>query len=359
KRIVCGYRRPRPEGFRLYEVGTDGSGLRQVTYPPADEEQRIAKYGRTSYGDGFYGLMGYQFWTDDVHPCYLPDGDICFASTRSEHGVLCTPAHYLACTNLYRVRPDGTGLRRMSRGALSEFTPAMLEDGRILYNRWEYVYKGIAAVQPLWTMRPDGSASEELYGNNITDPGVFWQARQVPGRPHLVVCIGCGHEPLGVGQVLLLDLRKDKRTRAPMVSLTPNVRTRGLRGLYQLRNGVWRQDLYGPFYADPYPLSEEFFLVSCNPDKRYNDQTAYGIYLLDVFGNRVPIYRAIPRFPAGSPCHCARAANRPSWPQSERISYNRLRRPGAQPATTRTPPTSSNSSSRGRSPIARRRRRCS
>ncbi len=290
QRIVFGYRRPQREGFRLYEVGVDGGGLRPVTVPPANEEERIVKYGKTSTGDSFYGLLGYQFWTDDVHPCYLPDGGLCFASTRCEHGVLCTPNHYLACTNLFRISADGSNLQPISRGALSEFTPAMMDDGRILYNRWEYVYKGIAAVQSLWVTRPDGSGSEEFYGDNIANPGVLWQARQVPGQPRLAVCIGCGHEPMGVGPVLLLDLSKDKRTPQPMISLTPNVKTENLRGLYQLRNGVWREDVYGPFYADPYPLSDKFFLVSCNPDRRYNDETAYGIHLLDAFGNRVPVY---------------------------------------------------------------------
>jgi hypothetical protein len=290
QRIAFGYRRPEREGFRLWEVGVDGSGLRPLTHPPADEPQRIERYGKTSTGDSFYGLLGYQFWTDDVHPCYLPDGGFCFASTRCERGVLCTPDHYLACTNLFRMNADGSEMRPISYGALSEFTPTMLEDGRILYNRWEYVYKGIAAVQPLWITRPDGAGSEEFYGANIANPGVFWQARQVPGHPRLAVCIGCGHEPLGIGQVLLLDLNKEKRTPEPMHSLTPNVKTQNLRGLFQLRNGVWREDIYGPFYSDPYPLSDKFFLVSCNPDQRYNDQAAYGIHLLDAFGNRVPIY---------------------------------------------------------------------
>jgi hypothetical protein len=291
RRVAFGYRRPKAEGFRLYEIGVDGSGLRQLTCAPADEERRVATYGKTSTGDKFYGSSGYRFWTDDVHPCYLPDGGLCFSSTRCEHGVLCTALHYLACTNLFRIDADGGNLRPLSYGALSEFTPTMMEDGRILYNRWEYVYKGIAAVQPLWTMRPDGSGNEEFYGDNIANPGVFWQARQVPGRPRMAVCIGCGHEPLGVGQVLLVNLNKNKRTPEAMVSLTPEVKTRGLRGLYQLRNGVWQEDSYGAFYADPYPLSDKFFLVSCNPDRRYNDETAYGIYLLDAFGNRVPVYR--------------------------------------------------------------------
>jgi len=290
KRILFGYRRPKHEGYRIHEISVDGNELRQVTHPPDDEQQRMAKYGTTSTGDSFYGLMGYRFWTDDVHPCYLPDGGLCFASTRCEHGVLCTPNHYLACTNLFRMNADGSGLRPISQGALSEFTPTVMDDGRILYNRWEYVYKGIAAVQPLWVTRPDGSGSEEFYGDNVANPGVFWQARQVPGHRSLAVCIGCGHEPMGVGQVLLLDMSKEKRTPEPMISLTPNVKTQNLRGLYQLRNGVWREDIYGPFYADPYPLSDKFFLVACNPERRYNDEAAYGIHLLDAFGNRVPIY---------------------------------------------------------------------
>ncbi len=290
-RIVFGYRRPQAEGFRIYEVQVDGGELRQVVPLPEDERQRVARYGRTSTGDSFYGLQGYRFWTDDVHPCYLPDGGICFASTRCEHGVLCTPNHYLACTNLFRVEADGSELRPLSQGALSEFTPTLMDDGRILYNRWEYVFKGIAAVQPLWTMRPDGSATEEFYGDNVTNPGVLWQARQVPGHPRLAVCIGCGHEPLGVGPVLMLNLDKNKRTPEPITSLTPDMRTESLRGLFHLRNGEWREDIYGPFYADPYPLSDKFLLVACNPDRRYNDPSAYGICLLDVFGNRVSIYR--------------------------------------------------------------------
>ena len=92
QRIVFGYRRPQPEGFRIYEIGVDGSGLRQVTARRPTRRSGSPRYGQTSTGDGFYGLQGYRFWTDDVHPCYLPDGGLCFASTRCEHGVLCTPA---------------------------------------------------------------------------------------------------------------------------------------------------------------------------------------------------------------------------------------------------------------------------
>jgi hypothetical protein len=37
-------------------------------------------------------------------------------------------------------------------------------------------------------------------------------------------------------------------------------------------------------------LAGQFFLVSCNPAGLWNDPAGYGLFLLDVFGNRVPIY---------------------------------------------------------------------
>lgn len=298
KRIVFGYRAPRPEGYRIWEIGLNGKGLRQLTFPPTDEAERVDRHSGYPKDLIEKDPRYYGHWTDDMHPCYLPDGRIAFVSTRAERTVLCG-GHSLTTTALHRIDADGRNLQEVSQGALSEFTPAMLADGRILYNRWEYVYKGIAAIQPLWAIRPDGTGSEEIYGDNIDNPGVFVGGQQIPGKPNLIVATGCGHEPLAVGSIHLIDLHRDKRTKDAMVSLTPEVETRGLRGLYQFRNGKWNEhDLYGPFYCDPYPLADpntgasagKFFLVSCNPHARYNDKRAYGIYLIDTFGNRVPVY---------------------------------------------------------------------
>ena len=290
KRIVFGYRPPKPEGFRIWEANVDGGGLRQLTYAPEDEDELVSRYSLHSPRALKSNSILHGHWTDDMHPCYLPSGEIVFASSRAQRTAVCG-GHTLPCTVLYKMNPDGTGMHRLSQGMLSEFTPTVLADGRILYNRWEYVYKGIAAIQPLWCMRPDGSGSEEVYGDNVRDPGVFYQARQVPGRPNLIVCNGCGHEPLSVGSILLLDVSKDKRTEEVMANLTPDTEVHELRGLYQRRNGQWRaNDVYGPNYCDPYPLSDKYFLVSCNPEKRHNHESAYGIYLLDVFGNLVPIH---------------------------------------------------------------------
>lgn len=327
RRIVFGYRAPKPEGYRIWEITLDGIGLRQLTFPPKDEAERVGRHSGYPKDLIEKDPRYYGHWTDDMHPCYLPDGRIAFVSTRPERTVLCG-GHSLTTTALHRIDANGGNLHEISQGALSEFTPALLADGRILYNRWEYVYKGIAAIQPLWAVRPDGTGSEEVYGDNIDNPGVFVGGRQIPGKPNLLVATGCGHEPLAVGSIHLIDLHKDKRTKDAMVSLTPEVETRGLRGLYQFRNGKWNEhDLYGPFYCDPYPLADpktgagagKFFLVSCNPHARYNDKRAYGIHLIDAFGNRVLVYDD-PEFSCWQPMPLAPRPTPPALPPTVAVT---------------------------------------
>ncbi len=299
QRVLFSYKPPRPEGFRIYELDLQDRSLRQVTHPPADELDRINTFATCSTEQLAQQQGRYGHWTDDMHPCYLPDGDIVFTSTRSRRSVLCG-GHGLTVTNLYRTSPDGSNLHQLSQGALSEFCPSVMNDGRVLYNRWEYVDKGAGAVQSLWAMCPDGSRSEEVYGNNITTPGVFNQAHHVPGKNNLIVALGAAHCPGNIGAIVLIDMLKDKRSPSAMTALTPGSVPEGNWGLRQYRNGRWITDIHGPWYCDPYPLSDHthaaingrFFLVSCNVDREWNDPAAYGLCLLDVYGNRVPIYDA-------------------------------------------------------------------
>ena len=100
KKIVFGWKKSALEGFRIFECGIDGSGLRQLTFPPPDEALRIAKYAN--------GPGNYRHQTDDMQPCYLPDGGIAFTSSRCEYGTLCNPDDTLSSTILHRM--DGEAL---------------------------------------------------------------------------------------------------------------------------------------------------------------------------------------------------------------------------------------------------------
>ena len=91
-----------------------------------------------------------------MQPCYLPDGGIAFISTRCQYGILCDAPDDFTTTVLYRMDADGRNLRKLSNSSVSEASPVVLPDGRILYTRWEYVDKGAVSVKCLWAMRPDG-----------------------------------------------------------------------------------------------------------------------------------------------------------------------------------------------------------
>ena len=47
----------------------------------------------------------------------------------------------------------------------------------------------------------------------------------------------------------------------------------------------------GGFYSTPWALSEKFFLVSYTYGDKTTDPVGYGLYLVDVFGNKELIYR--------------------------------------------------------------------
>jgi len=295
RRVVFGWKENLDVGFRIWEVGIDGRGLRQLTFPPPDEAARIAKY-KLDMGKRWV----YKHHTDDMHPCYLPDGGICFASSRCEYGILCDGPDKLTTSVLYRMDADGGNIEKLSDNSVSESAPSVMNDGRVLYTRWEYVDNGSVTNKGLWAMRPDGTGSEEVYGMNIAFPSVFNVARAVPESNTLFTAIGAPHMPLGVGTLMLIDTRLDRRTGAPVTYITPGVDVQHQWGWDNVpggatkpippdqqkgRDGRGNTDR-GPLFMDPYPLSDSAFLVSFNPREKWNVRNAYGLYLIDSQGQR-------------------------------------------------------------------------
>jgi len=279
-RIVFGWKKSAKEGYRIYEIGIDGSGLRQLTFPPKNEAELIKKYGKARGG------LWYHHGTDDMHPCYLPDGDIVFISTRCQYGILCNNDDVFTTTVLYRMSGDGRNMEKLTNSAVSESSPCVMPDGRILYTRWEYVEKGHIGAKCLWAMKPDGSGSVEIYGNDITYPPSFIYGRPIPGTAGKYVFLGTPHcFPNSIGTVIRLNTSKNIRTREPMTYMTPRVDIRTEKGFwYRKSSGEWRHDGggTGPLFKDPYPLSDKLFLVAHKPaGGKWSDAAAYGLYLLD------------------------------------------------------------------------------
>ncbi|MBI5711510.1 MAG: hypothetical protein HZC42_14590 [Candidatus Eisenbacteria bacterium] len=126
-RIALAGRAAPDSAWRIWVVGAGGRGLHAVTQ--GDRTLDLAPLG-----PGAERLARY----DDLDPCWLPDGRLCFASTRfpqlAQDGV---PA-----TNLFVVRADGTALARVTAERNGAEEPAVdPASGRIVYarhwlNRW-------------------------------------------------------------------------------------------------------------------------------------------------------------------------------------------------------------------------------
>lgn len=102
----------------------------------------------------------------DIHPFYLPDGKIGFVSTRVKAYTMCQPG--AACA-LHVAEPDGTNIRRIHFGTLADHSPYVLDNGSILFTRWEYQDKDLTYLQGLWTVNPDGTRVQLFFGNTIYD----------------------------------------------------------------------------------------------------------------------------------------------------------------------------------------------
>jgi len=288
--------KPNPKGegkghkgqvFRIYEIRLDPKtglvkpgSLKQLTF--SNEAEAAAIKCHSWQGRGVD--RGY----DDMDPCYLPDGKIVFASTRSQRNVFCAGS---TVTTLYVMDPDGKNVRCISASPINETAPSVLDDGRIIYTRWEYVDKGLGNGQGLWSIRPDGTGNDHVFKNNTVRPAGMSNARSIPDSRKLITAGGTHHNT-AVGPIIMLDTRLGRRGTKAMESLTPEI------GYPCMGHPIHK---FG-FFMDPYPFSEKFFLVahktgakpvrktaSDDKKKKKHGRPQYGIYVLDAWGNRAEI----------------------------------------------------------------------
>ena len=218
-KVIFSMRKSIDDDYHIYEINIDGTGLKQLT-----------------------SLKG----VSDIDPVYLPDGKIIFGSTREPKFCMCN-RHIMA--NLFRMDGDGANIHQIGRSTLFEGHPVVLDDGRILYDRWEYVDRNFGDAQGLWVVNPDGTVHAIFYGNNTASPGGVIDARQIPGS-HKVICVfgSCHDRPWGA--LAILDRNKGVDGAEPVEHIWPA----SARDLI----GVGNFDTFTrvrPRYEDPFPLA--------------------------------------------------------------------------------------------------------
>jgi hypothetical protein len=257
--------------FCLYEIGTNGKGLKQLTGKPADALVR-SEGRRTTL-------------IEDWDPCYLPDGGIAFVSTRHQAHIRCQyGGRYFANFVLYRCDANGRNIRRISFNEACDWEPSLLDDGRIVYTRWDYVNRHFSYFQGLWVTRPDGSATALVYKMWSRNPCMTGEPRLIPGS-NKIVSTAMAHHGYTAGSLIVIDPEKGQEGLEPITRLTPDISFP--------ETEAWPK---GGAYCNPYPLSEDLFLTAYTPDNlvgegRVQETNAYGIYLLDSLGGRELIYR--------------------------------------------------------------------
>lgn len=250
RKIVFSMRRDRNDDYHLYTLDLETAKLTQLTHAPG---------------------------ISDIDPMFLPDGSIVFTSTRQPKYCQCN-RHIMG--NLFRMNHDGSNVLQIGKSTLHEGHPTLLADGRILYDRWEYVDRNFGDAQGLWTCNPDGTRHAVFWGNNTQSPGGVIDARPIPGKPTQVIAVlaSCHDRPWGA--LGLIDRAIDVDGPDPFLHVWPS----SFKTKIAVNRFGYDSTLHLPVkYEDPYPLDDAHFLCVRTTGK--GEQTA--ITYLDLFGNEI------------------------------------------------------------------------
>ncbi len=245
--------------YHIFSMNVDGSGLQQIT-------------------DGTW---------NDFDSCWLPNGRLAFITERRGGYLRC--GRVCPTYTLFDMEATGENMRCLSYHETNEWHPSVTRDGRILYTRWDYVDRhGCTAHMP-WITTIDGRDSRAVHGNfapRNTRPDMELDCREIPGSSRFVAT-AAPHHGQAFGSLVLVDSRvPDDDKMAPVSRITPEV------GFPETQGG-------SQVYGTPWPLNDKYFLCAYDVNMLpgmgrqggKHQRGNYGLYLVDVFGNKELIYR--------------------------------------------------------------------
>jgi hypothetical protein len=189
---------------------------------------------------------------NNMNACWLPAGGIAFLSDRKPAFAYCWTS---TSPVLHRADAGGGNIVRLSANYLTDFTPSVMEDGRILFSRWEYVDRPAIPIQSLWAVNPDGTMLSGVFGNRVLSPATFMEAREIPGMPGRILCVMTSHNGPCRGAIGVLDPRESGNGPGAIRNLTPEIDIGGV-------EDADRGNAMRGLYENPFPLDERRFLVS-------------------------------------------------------------------------------------------------
>jgi hypothetical protein len=138
KRILFAGKRAATDGWNVFEMNADGSGVRQIT-------RGLGNCRSPMYQSAV-------FYLNDPKPSYQITFVSDAAGELNEYGPI-------ASTNLYSVRFDGSGARRLTYAVSSSYDPFQMQDGRILFSNWQrsQLENGVQGRIDLFGLHLDGT----------------------------------------------------------------------------------------------------------------------------------------------------------------------------------------------------------
>ena len=218
---------------------------------------------------------------DCYDPCYLPDGRMLFVATSGFHGVPCVSgSSYVGNTHL--LEKDGS-VKRLVFDQDNSWCPVVMNNGRVLYLRWEYTDSAHYFSRVMMTMNVDGSDQKAFYGSNSYWPNSLFYARPLPGSVTKFCGIVSGHHGCArEGELVLFDVMKGRNETAGVIQRIPGW---GKPVANKARDMLVNAST--PRFLHPYPLSDELFLVSV-----HKNSEPFIVAFADVYDNIVPVYAA-------------------------------------------------------------------
>ena len=237
--------------WQVYETEINGKGLTMVIEPPEDDLE-------------FFDAS------------YLPNGKVAAVSNIGYHAVPCVNGSD-AVGNIVLSDPVGGDLRRMTFDQDANWHPVVMNNGRLMYVRWEYADLTHYFSRIVMHMNPDGTEQRALYGSGSVFPTSIMDVQPVPGHSTRFVGIISGHH--GVvrsGRLVLFDPAISRKEEKGMVQeipfsnrpIIPIVKDDMVGGVY-------------PRFLKPYPVNDKYFFVTA----KLTPNSLWGLYLVDIYDN--------------------------------------------------------------------------
>lgn len=237
--------------WRIVEIGVDGKNMKLIS----DVPERDLEY---------------------ADPCYLPDGRVLFTTNIGYNGIPCEHGERVIL-NLALYNPKDKSMRKLTFDQDGNWSPTVLNNGRVMYTRWEYTDLTHYFSRIVMHSNPDGTETKALYGSGSYWPNGVYDMQQLPNAGSRFIGIVTGHHGIPrSGRLVIFDPAKGRKEEKGVIQEVPFKDRKVIPEIKdQLVEDVW------PQFSRPFPLNEKYFLVTAKPHK----DALWGVYLVDVFDN--------------------------------------------------------------------------